>query len=505
MKFIDEFLDGITMYRLILYYLIILVILAAVMGMIGLLPFSPISFAISLCVILFFSMITNSLFARIFEAPTNQESVYITALILVLIITPPVNISDVVFLAWAGILAAASKYILALAKKHLFNPVAIAVVLTSYGFYQSASWWIGNSQLIIPVIIGGLLIVRKIQREDMIFSFLATTIFITGYVTVTGGGNVMSVLDKVILHSPLFFFTFVMLTEPLTTPPTKILRILYGAFIGILFTPQIRIAHVSFTPETALVAGNIFSYIVSPKEKLLLRLKEKIRISPDTFDFIFFPAGKLNFSPGQYMEWTLPHGKIDSRGNRRYFTLASSPTEDTIRLGIKFNNIGSSYKSAMLNLTGHLPIVAGQRAGDFILPKNSQDKLVFMAGGIGITPFRSMLKYLTDKKENRDIILLYSNKRKDEIVYQDIISLAQAQLGIKVIYTLTDKQSVNPGWKGEVGRIDGDMINKYIPDYPERKFFLSGPHNMVTAFEQVLLRMGISQNRIIRDFFPGFV
>ena len=81
------------------------------------------------------------------------------------------------------------------------------------------------------------------------------------------------------------------------------------------------------TPEIALVLGNIFSYIVSPKIKAMLTLVGRVKQTPNTYDFIFESDKKFSFLPGQYLEWTLGHDNTDDRGNRRYFTIASSPTE----------------------------------------------------------------------------------------------------------------------------------------------------------------------------------
>jgi len=441
----------------------------------------------------------------VFEAPVNTESVYITALILALIISPARSIADVIFLEWAAIWAMASKYIVAVGKKHLFNPAAIAVVLTAFVIGGSASWWIGTGVMAPFVIIGGLLIVRKMRRGDLVYSFFMTALITIFIFTALKGGDIFQMLSTMIFNSSLCFFVFIMLTEPLTTPPTKQLQILYGILVGFLFAPQIHVGPVYSTPELALVVGNIFSFLVSPKQKLLLHLQEKIQIAPDIVDFVFVPEKDPDFTPGQYMEWTIPHDAPDGRGNRRYWTIASSPTEKNIRLGVKFYADGSSYKKAMIVLDGKKTIVGGQLAGDFTLPKNKEKKLVFIAGGIGITPFRSMLKYLIDMQEKRSIIVLYANRYARDIVYKDILDQAKEALDIQTIYTITDKTAVPSGWQGKVGRIDDMMIQSEIPDYQERTFYLSGPHGMVTGFEDVLRNMGIARDKIVTDFFPGFV
>lgn len=513
---IDYYLDRITMYRLVLYFLIALLIFALLFGFFGFLPYSPLQVLFSITVLLIICYGTNAVFSYIFEAPTNIESVYITALILALIVSPLTFSFDISFhsfanlahglvpIAWIGIWSMASKYIFAIEKKHIFNPVAIAAVITTYGIGFSPSWWVGNAVMMPLVLIGGLLIVRKIQRADLVFSFFIIA-FVTLFVfSIPSGTNIVSLFSKVLLQSSLFFFAFVMLTEPLTTPPTKKLQILYGVIVGFLFAPQVHVGNIYSTPELTLVIGNIFSYIVSPKQKLLLLLKEKIQVAPDLFDFIFTPGQKLAFTPGQYMEWTLSHHHADSRGNRRYFSIASSPTENDLRIGVKFYPGGSSYKQELFQLTQNKVIVASQLAGDFVLPKNREEKCVFIAGGIGITPFRSMIKYILDKKEPRSLILLYAVKQPQGIMYKDVFDEAEKTLGIKTIYTITDEKAVPPDWTGGIGRITPELIQKEIPDFQERVFYLSGPHSMVNAYEETLRSLGVSSSRIKIDFFPGF-
>lgn len=505
MKFIDDFLNKITMYRLVLYYLIVLLSVSVVFSFFHILPYNPVYIILSSLFLFFFSGFINDIFGRVFEIPTNVESAYITALILALIITPATSVKDYIFLGWAAILSMATKYILAIHKKHIFNPVAIAVVLTAFGINETARWWVGNVPLLPFVLIGGYLIVRKIRREKLVMSFFVAATLSVLLFSFVKGSDIVSVFNKFFLHSSLFFFAFVMLTEPLTSPPTEMLQIYFGAIVGFLFVPDIHLGTIFSTPELALIIGNIFSFLVSPPYKLKLFLKEKIQLSPDSYDFVFPLEKKLAFIPGQYMEWTLPVKNPDDRGNRRYFTIASSPTEDIIRIGVKFYAPSSSYKKEMLALTEKTPVLVTQLAGDFTLPQDKTKKLVFLAGGIGITPFRSILKYLIDTKEKRDIVLFYSNKTPSEIVYADVCNEAWKQLNIRTIYTVTDIASAPPDWKQEKGRVNADMLKKYVPDYLERTYYLSGPHAMVTGFESVLSSLAIPKSQIKTDFFPGFV
>jgi glycine betaine catabolism B len=502
LKPIDDFLNQITMYRLVLYILIILLGIGCILGKIGVVPYSPLAIVFSSLLFVTVGYLSNFVFAKVFEASTNIESVYITSLILTLIIAPGTSLQSYLFITMSSILATFSKYVLTIHKKHLFNPAAISVTLIAIFAGPSANWWVGTRYFFPFVLLGGLLIIRKIKREDMAFSFIITAFVTVLFNGLLKGSNLSTQVRSLMLDSPFIFFAFIMLTEPLTSPPTKKWQILYGALVGFIFAPAIHIGSLYSTPELALVIGNLFSYWISPKEKLILNKIFTQQIAPDTYDLIFPLKENFDYQPGQYMEWTLPHDKPDSRGNRRYFTLASSPTEKNLRLGIKFNNPSSSFKTALLKDPPIL--VAAQRAGDFTLPKNPRQKLVFIAGGIGVTPFRSMLKYLTDKNDKRDIILFFSNHKAEDLIYQDVFTNAEKILATKVIYTLTDTSSPPPGWAGKVGRVDEKMIKSEVPDFKERLFYLSGPHAMVEGFKNILKSMGLPQNQIKEDYFPGF-
>ncbi len=502
-RLIDNLLNRITMYRLVLYYLILLLVVGFVLSAEGVLSYNPYALLLSTAFLLAVCALVNAIFARTFHVPANSESTYITALILALIITPLQSFNDLAFLGWAAVWAMASKYIIAIRGKHLFNPAAFAVALTYFTINQSASWWVGEAHLLPFVLLGGLLIVRKIRRFDMVLSFLLTTLFFVLIGSLFSGTGIPAAVQRLVLYSPLFFFAFVMLTEPLTAPPTRRLRIYYGALVGFLFTPIFHIGGFYTTPEIALLVGNVYSYLVSPKTKLVLRLKEKAQLAPDIYEFTFTPNRKLAFEPGQYMEWTLGHPDADSRGNRRYFTLASAPTENDLRLGVRFYPHSSSFKNALLNLGPDHEVVAGQLAGDFVLPDNPHQKCVFIAGGIGVTPFRSMIQYLLDTHQRRPIVMFYVNHSIDDIVYKDVLDRAERELGIRTIYTVTDNRNLPPNWVGRVGRITPQWLKKMVPGYKNYVFYISGSIGMVDYFKAVLHQMGVKDSQIKTDFFSG--
>jgi glycine betaine catabolism B len=502
-KTIDNWLNRITMYRLVLYYLIFLLGGAAVLSLAGILKYDIFALLFSISFLLAVCWLVNWIFARTFKVAANVESVYISALILALIISPVKSFGDLSFLGWAAVLAMSSKYILAFNRKHIFNPIAVAVALTYFTLNQSASWWVGNAAMLPFVLFGGILLVRKLGRSDLVFSFLIASVATSLLVSLFGGTNLITDLQKTILLSPMFFFAFIILTEPLTTPPSHRSRIIYGVLVGFLFSPQIHFGSFYITPELAILMGNLFSYLVSPKSRLVLKLKERIRVAPDIYDFVFSNVRNFAFAPGQYMEWTLGHASPDARGNRRYFTLASAPTEKSLRLGVKFYPESSSYKKAMLTMKAGDEIVASQLSGDFTLPDNPRQKVVLIAGGVGVTPFRSMIKYLLDTHRPRPITLFYANKSVDDILYKDVFDRAQHDLGIRTIYAVTDTKNVPPNWNGVVGRITPQLIKSKLPDYRRCIFYLSGPRSMVESFKETLQLMRVPNSHIRTDFFSG--
>jgi len=504
LKQIDKLIDGITMYRLLLYYLGALLAIAAGLSVFGDLHYNPIYIAISTLILLAACWIINYIFAAIFEAPINPESSLITALILALLITPQPTGYNILLLVAASGLAIASKYIFTIRKKHIFNPAAIAVALTALGSRQSASWWIGTAAMLPFVIAGGILITRKIRRGRMVISFLAATTLATIFYSLLSRADVGTSLHNMVLSSPVFFLGFVMLTEPLTAPVTVKKQTWYAVLVGALLPPQVHILNFYSSPELALLAGNMFAYLVSPKRKLFPILKQKLEIAANTLDFIFTPGQKFAYQPGQYMEFTLQHQGTDARGSRRYFTLASSPTEPDLRIGVKFYDKGSSFKRALLGMDSDTLIAASQIAGDFVLPKDPKQKLVFIAGGIGITPFRSMVKYLLDTNDSRAVTLLYSARTESDIAYKEVFEEARQAIGTRTFYGITDKGAIVSDTHTFAGFVTADIITRTVPDYQERIFYISGTHQMVNAMQDILSSLGIQRSQIKIDFFPGY-
>lgn len=504
MSFIDGILNSVTMYKVVLYGLWVLTGVALLFSLLGLLPFTFLALIGSLVLILVTSYLFNQLFAKLFSVPANIESVWITGLIFFLILVPATTGYEIFGVVLMTLIAMASKYVLALEKKHIFNSAAIALVVMGLAGSDLAIWWVGNDIMWPIVGIVGLLIVRKIRRMKMFFVFLLSSLIMMILVGLRTGTSVSQSLLQGIVSWPLLFFGTVMLTEPLTTPATNTNQLFYGAIVGVITGSQVHVGSFFSTPELALVIGNVFSYIFSAKQKLVITLQKKKAISPNVYDFSFKSPEKLRFQPGQYVEWTLGHAHPDNRGIRRYFTVASSPTEDTLHLGIKVFSNGSTFKQALMAMKPGDDLIVGQVSGEFVLPKDTKKKLVFIAGGIGVTPFRSQIQYLIDSGEKRDVIVLYACAEADDFVYQDVFVQAQKAFGLQVHYIVTDTKHVPADWKGKCGYIDEKMLQELVPDYSDRTFYISGPGGMVGAYKNLLRRMHLALSSIKTDYFPGF-
>lgn len=500
MHYIDNLLNRFTMYRVVLYGLLILSGVAFIYSIFDLVYYEPINLLASFLVLGSATFLINKIFSLVLKIPTNFESAIITFLILFLILTPIQDIQSAWVYVLAPLLAIGSKFILKIHKKHIFNPAAIALFVMSFvGLYQ-VEWWIGNKFIFPIMLVIGLLIVRKIRKFQMFGSFLMVSLLSISAFAYFNKMEVPSILYQSITSWPILFLGTVMLTEPLTTPQKKNYQIIYGGIVGLLFGSQFTLGPLHNSAEFSLVVGNIFSYIFSFKYRIELVLKEKNKIGSDIYEFIFTPKNKFNFVPGQYMEWMLPHKNFDSRGVRRNFSLASSPTEEAVKIGIKFEEEkGSSFKKSLLSLSPGDKITAANLTGDFVLPKKN-NKYVFIAGGIGITPFRSIIKHAIDKKEKLDSILFYSSTEEKEFVYENIFKSAE-ELGLKTHYVCSRPTDNFIGIKG---RLTSEIIRQEVPDFKSRIYYLSGPNVMVENYKKLLRSLGIKPNKIVTDYFSGY-
>jgi Na+-transporting NADH:ubiquinone oxidoreductase subunit NqrB len=274
---------GVLTYRLTLYYLASLVGAAIALAFLGIIPYSPLNLLFSAFLLLSACWTVNWIFARAFGAASSAESVCISALILTLIITPvaPDDGAGIGFLVFAAAWAMASKYMLTVSKRHIFNPAAFGAALVGITLHRSVSWWVGDNAVLLPLIIaGGILILARLRYYELVLSFAVVVLGMT--LVNTQWQHAGTSLSLMLLHSMFFFFAFVMLTEPRTAPLGRWRQIASGAVTGLLFFPGTHIARYYFTPEVAVLAGNIFSFFSNRRRvhRWSATLRLKIRVLP---------------------------------------------------------------------------------------------------------------------------------------------------------------------------------------------------------------------------------
>jgi ferredoxin-NADP reductase len=233
-----------------------------------------------------------------------------------------------------------------------------------------------------------------------------------------------------------------------------------------------------------------------------LRMVDRFHEAEDVISFRFIPERPIDYVAGQYLHYTLSHLAPDERGSERYFTIASAPSESSIMLTTRlpWQGQASSFKQALAHLEPGMVIYASGPSGRFVYAPE-EPKVVFIAGGIGITPFRSMLVELAALPVAAEITLLYANRTPD-IAFKPLLdALAHAQPRLNVVCIVNDPTA---DWRGAVGRIDAAFIAQHVPDATRPLYYVSGPQLMVKAMGQALADLGVQRNRIKRESFPGY-
>lgn len=215
--------------------------------------------------------------------------------------------------------------------------------------------------------------------------------------------------------------------------------------------------------------------------------------------FWFKPERAVHQIAGQFTEIYLPHENPDDRGVKRWFTLSDSPTDGLLSITTKYagDDKSSSFKKHLFQLKPGAVVSLADPMGDFVLPKDTSIPIVYVAGGIGVTPIHSMIKYLSDTHEKRDITLLYAVNHQDDMAFTELFQ----NYDLKFIPIVKE---ANPDWKGETGTITVERILAEANKDPRSLVYLSGPEPMIEALADGLKEAGVSKNRIVTDFFPGY-
>ncbi len=231
---------------------------------------------------------------------------------------------------------------------------------------------------------------------------------------------------------------------------------------------------------------------------------KKEQLTEDTYSFYFDRPSDFQFEPGQYLRLTLDIVDPDERGNKRMFTISSSPTEKD-HLTITTRIIQSSFKKTLHALTANTPVTIFGPLGRFVLNEQELAPRVFLAGGIGITPFHSMIRYAADKNLSIPITLFTSFKNADEVVFrEELKEIIQKHSRFELVETVTRPEEGKKPWDGHVGRVDAEWIKQNVANISSSLFYISGPGKMVDALSEVVQSLDVDQEKIRTEKFPGY-
>lgn len=226
------------------------------------------------------------------------------------------------------------------------------------------------------------------------------------------------------------------------------------------------------------------------------RVTQVIPRTRDTLSVRFARPVVFDYKPGQFVFITFGKGEEKMT---KHITLSSSPTEDFLEITKRLT--GHEYSNAIASLAAGDAVTIRGPLGSFTF-EGEHERVCMLTGGIGITPLRSMIRYSTDKGLRTNIVLLYSSRHEGEMVFEDDLEgMAGRNPNLRVVKTVTRP---GPAWRGLIGRIDRKLIEREVPDYAGRVFFVSGPMKMVDDMMVLLKDLGFPEESVKREYFTGF-
>ena len=233
------------------------------------------------------------------------------------------------------------------------------------------------------------------------------------------------------------------------------------------------------------------------------KIKEKREVAKGTLLVIFDLLGReVDFEAGQYFFATLPDiGFQDERGLRRHITVVTSPNERGV-LGLCTRLRDTAFKRTLAELPVGADVEVEEPKGTWVLPKETDRPYVFIAGGIGITVFRCMLRYIAEEGLPHRVTLFYSNRDRESAAFLDeLAELEGANPRLRVVLTMTD----DPEWEGERRRIDAELLRDHLDgDLGSFVYLIAGPPALVEAMEEVLREAGVAEEQVRPERFSGY-
>lgn len=499
----------VSMYRLVMFSLGLLALIALVLSFAGQVGPQPLEIVVSAVVLALACALTDLAAQSLLRMPRRLESSLITAAILLFVLRPTLEPVGLAGLVLAGVVASASKYLLAWRGRHIFNPAATgAAVLTIVSIWApdlgSSAWWVGSPWMAAPVLVLGVLLLVRTDKLPVVVTFwlvAMTVAFVRTTVQFQAAGfpvDVPAVLLQVAFSSPFLFLGAFMLSEPLTLPPRRAQQYVVAVVVGVLAGWPLAVGAITLGQERALLIGNLVAFLFCLRAAVRLRVERRRDLTPTVRELTFHAARPFSFSPGQYLELDVPHRRPDGRGTRREFSIASAP-EDLPEVRIAFKDGSqSSYKKALAAVEPGGTLAVTGVWGDFVLPARPTAPVLMVAAGIGVTPFVSQLRHLAATGQRRDAVLAYVVSGSDELAFRDDIVAS----GIPVVVFSPDEPVDLPAgwvWAGP-DRVDAEGLLRAVPDLAQRAAYVSGPPRLIAALAPALGKA----KSLTTDAFAGY-
>lgn len=230
-------------------------------------------------------------------------------------------------------------------------------------------------------------------------------------------------------------------------------------------------------------------------------IKDKKEVAKGTLMVEFEVPGRPDFIPGQHFTIHLINPPYnDARGPNRHFSIVNTPSQkDTLTMTTRLRD--SAFKKSLQELPVGTEVEILSISGGFVLPEDTTKNYVFIAGGIGITPFMGMLRYIKENNLPHMITLIYSNRDQSSTAYlSEIQEMAKTMPNFKLVPTMTE----DPSWDGEKRKIDAAFVKDHVENVSEAEYYLVGPPPMVEAIFKVLEEAGVKPENIKTENFTGY-
>jgi ferredoxin-NADP reductase len=236
----------------------------------------------------------------------------------------------------------------------------------------------------------------------------------------------------------------------------------------------------------------------------VVKLRPKEEVAEGTMAFYFEKPAGFHFTPGQFADFTLiDPPETDAEGNVRTFSIASAPHEPNLMIATRMRD--TAFKRILKSMPIGASISLDGPQGEFALRASSPRTSILLAGGIGITPFRSMALDASTSRHAHRLILFYSNRRPEDAAFlSELEKLTTENRNFTLVATMTEMQKSKQTWSGATGMIDDKLLAQFSANVDSPLYFVAGPPNMVAALKKTLVSAGVKEDDIRAEDFSGY-